>query len=228
MSMFIWRFRSTNDILLTKKVKILLANRLSVLLAERQLSIKQVVEDTGLSRNAVSNIVNKPNANIATETIDILCRYLQVTPNDFFLYWPYATRIKLQGDEIWLGFESASGMRTFAPTIYLMSEKETWGLLSEQTPFDVHAVYVLANEEDEVDSTEQLKKLFASAPIAFQKEIEKKYIGCIQTFLENHKDEVNKIVSSSNESGQQTVSLFMLLPWGSTSKKLNTSNFKII
>lgn len=67
----------------------MLANRLNVLLAERQLSIKEVVDELGISRSAVSNIVNNPQANIATDTIDKLCNYLGITPADFFVYAPY-------------------------------------------------------------------------------------------------------------------------------------------
>lgn len=67
----------------------MLANRLSVLLAERGLSIKEVVDATGVSRNTISNLTNNPSGNINTETTDILCNYLQVTPQDFFEYSPF-------------------------------------------------------------------------------------------------------------------------------------------
>ena len=72
----------------------MLANRLSVLLAERQLTIKKVVNDLGISRSSISNIVNNPQANIATDTIDKICNYLEVTPNDFFAYSPYNISVK--------------------------------------------------------------------------------------------------------------------------------------
>ncbi|KRN92512.1 helix-turn-helix domain-containing protein [Pediococcus stilesii] len=67
----------------------MLANRLNILLAERQLTNKQVVNDTGISRNTISNIVNNPNANISNETIDVLCNYLEISPSDFFEYAPF-------------------------------------------------------------------------------------------------------------------------------------------
>lgn len=67
----------------------MLANQLSVLLAQRQLSIKQVVKEIGISRSSISNIVNNPSANISTDTINKLCSYLGITPADFFIYTPY-------------------------------------------------------------------------------------------------------------------------------------------
>ncbi len=67
----------------------MLANRLKVLLAERQLTNKQVSDDTKISRNTISNIINNPDANIATNTIDRLCNYLEIDPSNFFEYSPY-------------------------------------------------------------------------------------------------------------------------------------------
>jgi putative transcriptional regulator len=64
----------------------MLENRLRILLAERRLKVKQVVEDTGISRSAISNISNNPKANIATKNIDTLCQYFDVTPAEFFEY----------------------------------------------------------------------------------------------------------------------------------------------
>lgn len=64
----------------------MIENRLKVILAEKRLKIKNVVENTGLSRNTVSNIVNKPHCNISNETLDRLCCYLEITPGDLLLY----------------------------------------------------------------------------------------------------------------------------------------------
>lgn len=62
-------------------------NRLRVLMAERCLKIKDIVQDTGFSRNEISRLVNHPKATIRNDTLEKLCKYLQVTPNDFFGYW---------------------------------------------------------------------------------------------------------------------------------------------
>lgn len=66
----------------------MLKNRLKILLAERYLSIKDLMNATGLSRNSLSNMVNNPMANIATKNVDKLCNYLKVGPNEFWEYKP--------------------------------------------------------------------------------------------------------------------------------------------
>lgn len=62
-------------------------NRLRVLMAERNLRIKDVVQDTGFSRNEISRLINHPEVNVRNNTLEKLCEYLKVTPNDFFGYW---------------------------------------------------------------------------------------------------------------------------------------------
>lgn len=64
----------------------MLANRLKILLAERDLTIKDLMKATGLSRNSLSNMVNNPFATIAIDNVDKLCNYLEVSPKDFYDY----------------------------------------------------------------------------------------------------------------------------------------------
>ena len=64
----------------------MLANRLKILLAERDLTIKDVMNAVGLTRPSVSNMVNNPFANVSTKNIDKLCNYLGITPAEFFDY----------------------------------------------------------------------------------------------------------------------------------------------
>lgn len=75
----------------------MLANNLKVLLAERNLRIKDVVEDTSLSRNTVSNIANNPCSNVSNSTLDELCNYLNIEPQDFYTFSPYLIKY-LPGD----------------------------------------------------------------------------------------------------------------------------------
>lgn len=67
----------------------MLANRLKVLVAERGLMVKDVIENTGISRNVLSNMINNPFANVSNSNLDILCNYFDVKPNDFYDYLPW-------------------------------------------------------------------------------------------------------------------------------------------
>ena len=58
--------------------------KLRELLAERNVTITQVHNETGLSRPTLNSIFNDRNKGIQLETIDILCNYLRITPGELF------------------------------------------------------------------------------------------------------------------------------------------------
>ncbi|MGJ8731382.1 helix-turn-helix domain-containing protein [Listeria aquatica] len=64
----------------------MIRNRLAILLAERNLKITRVSKDTGISRSTLTSISQNDNKMIQMETINNLCLYLNITPNDFFDY----------------------------------------------------------------------------------------------------------------------------------------------
>ena len=67
----------------------MMINKLKTLLASRNVLIKDMVKETGLSRNTISNIVNNPRANIATATVSTICIFLGIKPDELFEYYPY-------------------------------------------------------------------------------------------------------------------------------------------
>lgn len=72
-----------------KEVKVLIRNRLSILLAERNLKITKVSKDTGIARSTITTIAQNDVKMIQLETINSLCVYLGVNPGDFFEFIPY-------------------------------------------------------------------------------------------------------------------------------------------
>lgn len=67
----------------------MLRNRLAELLSERQLKISKVAKDTGISRNTITATAQNDSKMIQYKTIDVLCQYLNVTPETFFEYIPF-------------------------------------------------------------------------------------------------------------------------------------------
>lgn len=63
-----------------KKYKI----KLWELMAERNLKVTKVMEDTGLSRPTLNSLKYGKSKGIQLETINILCNYLRVTPGELF------------------------------------------------------------------------------------------------------------------------------------------------
>lgn len=72
---------------------------LNVLLAERNLKITQVSQDTGLSRTTLTALASNKSQGVQFETINTLCNYLRVTPDNLISYIPID--IKVVDVDIW-------------------------------------------------------------------------------------------------------------------------------
>lgn len=67
----------------------MLSCNLAVLLAERNLKISKVAADTGISRTTLTSLANNYSQGIQFDTLNTLCRYLRVHPQDILFYAPY-------------------------------------------------------------------------------------------------------------------------------------------
>lgn len=168
----------------------MIANKFSVLMAERQLSILDVHKGTKISRSTLTNLVNGKTPSAAT--LDKLCLFFHVTPADFYVYSPYE-----------LTFSTSEGSldgqyRLFTNVLHYQDED----LLS--TDFFIHE---LDGENSEVtfSNTESLLELFNSIDIIFHNEIKTKIA-----------DEVEKIISQSRnieESKDGQFEIIYKMPW---------------
>ena len=67
----------------------MLIPNLSVLLAERRLTLSKVSEDTRLSRTTLTALTAGHAKGVQFDTLNTLCQYLNVAPGDLFLYRPF-------------------------------------------------------------------------------------------------------------------------------------------
>ncbi|EPY2275279.1 helix-turn-helix domain-containing protein [Clostridium sporogenes] len=66
---------------------------LSILLAERNLKITKVSNDTGISRTTLTSLANNYSQGIQFDTINTLCNYLKIGPEQLISYIPVDIRI---------------------------------------------------------------------------------------------------------------------------------------
>ncbi|MDW4159696.1 helix-turn-helix transcriptional regulator [Staphylococcus saprophyticus] len=59
-------------------------NNLSILMGEKKANIADVHNGTGLPRTTISSLYHEVNPNPSTKVVMKLCKYFEVTPNDFF------------------------------------------------------------------------------------------------------------------------------------------------
>lgn len=67
----------------------MIKSRLPILLAERNLKITKVSNDTGISRTTLTSLNTDSSQGIQFDTLNKLCNYLKVTPGELFLYIPF-------------------------------------------------------------------------------------------------------------------------------------------
>lgn len=75
----------------------MLIPNLSVLLAERRLTISKVSADTGISRTTLTALSGRAARGIQFDTLNALCQYLRVTPNELLLYRPFDLSARCEG-----------------------------------------------------------------------------------------------------------------------------------
>ena len=65
-----------------------LVNRLSRLLGDRRMAVQDLARGTGLSYGAVLDLYHDRSTRIDIATLDKICTFLSVTPNDVFEWVP--------------------------------------------------------------------------------------------------------------------------------------------
>ncbi|QEA32115.1 helix-turn-helix domain-containing protein [Secundilactobacillus malefermentans] len=66
----------------------MITNKLSVLMAERNLKATRIASDTGIARSTLTGLTSENSKMIQFETINTLCQYLGTDPSGFFEYTP--------------------------------------------------------------------------------------------------------------------------------------------
>ncbi len=75
----------------------MLIPNLSVLLAQRRLTITRVSQDTRISRTTLTALCSGSAKGVQFDTLNALCQYLKVTPGDLFLYRPFDLSVRCEG-----------------------------------------------------------------------------------------------------------------------------------
>ncbi|WP_428958641.1 helix-turn-helix domain-containing protein [Levilactobacillus brevis] len=205
----------------------MLANRLSVLMAERQLSIKQVIDATGISRNTISNISNNPNANVATDTIDKLCNYMGIQPSDFFVYAPYQIEMAVHPCQDGYGFINGEVLHNQSATSfsYRIRLVDTLEDNSGRPLYAIPLVFVIV--ESNIDEN-VLDSVYKDVPVAFQTRIKNDLLQITMDVLQNKSFDLktpnNKTETSLHnylkEMTNSSTRMLIRLPWADYTKTL--------
>lgn len=174
-----------------------------MLLAERGLKITKVSEDTGISRTTLTSLANNYSMGIQFDTINKLCLYLQVTPENFFSYLPfdYSISIGMENRETFtveFTFTSKNKKQkgyllAFVDAEYerILIDEDSGTVGKVATEFSVELVLQEENDDDTKKENEVMKKYLQQIPIIFKNNIE-------EQILEYIEDRINDIPYETN------------------------------
>lgn len=152
----------------------MLKSNLKVLLAERNISITQVSNDTGISRTTLTSLMSVAKG-IQFETMNTLCNYLKITPSDLFIYVPYDIEIKLDSFK----YKYGSSNNFFSFFIEVLKENRKYVILFNgyiynfEKDFDIQLdLYQELETEEDKDDFKNIKYYLEKLPIQFFVDIE--------------------------------------------------------
>lgn len=159
---------------------------LSVLLAQRSLTVTQVSKETGISRTTLNALEKNYSQGLQLSTINTLCSYLQTTPSELLKYYPV--------DIIWkCGFSfnswssgkiiiSKNNKSTTFPIGFLTDIFTEFAGDESPRICGNASLYVDLSQEKEED-TKYINSIFANLPIEFKSDIEGFLLAEFHEFL---------------------------------------------
>lgn len=146
---------------------------LSVLLAERNLKITKVAKDTKISRTTLSSIAFNYGKGIQFDTLNTLCNYLKVTPNDIITYIPIDIEIiSFEHDKQILNIKIKTASENKAHNFSLCCSYEVDLEDDKVNSIDICVDLRNANENEEIEKENTLLSQFlAYLPISFLNEL---------------------------------------------------------
>ena len=160
---------------------------LSILLAERNLKITQVAKDTGISRTTLTYLANNYSKGIQYDTLNTLCNYLNVTPNDLISYFPidiYISNVQRNREDLEIEMEITTNGSTFScglcgnAYLYFPDRDDPYFAsnrpLNKPDSVEIN-IYLWQSIEDDPELEEEnsiIVHTFNRLPISFLKDIE--------------------------------------------------------
>lgn len=166
---------------------------LSVLLAERQLKMSDVIQKTGIAKTTIRALYYNQSQGIQYATIDALCKLLNVTPEQLLLYepleysftikdhvtnaeMPNPVRIKLEMD---LEYKYNKISEVFIIDLLFISDGRMVGFEDNKIIETIHAL---------LDISDSLKSIFQKLSKPFWLKIQNEFVECIRSTIDIQND----------------------------------------
>lgn len=166
----------------------MIKSNLAVLMAERGLKIADVYNDTGISKTTLMALSENKGKGIQFETIDKLCNYLNISPQDFFVYSPFLVEYIENENGLFLKLVSGDKINNFYFNFDVSKDSEldfSTKMIFSNNPSKKYDFYLIVGIEDGRD---ELEKIYNNLNIIFKRELVNNiFKHSINWFIENKK-----------------------------------------
>lgn len=97
---------------------------LKVLLAQRNISISKMSADTQISRTTLTALCSNKSGGIQFDTLNTICGYLNVLPNEVILFSPYVLEFKFENDSLYIKATNLISNRKFSVEFAIYPDKK--------------------------------------------------------------------------------------------------------
>lgn len=193
----------------------MIRNRLAEIMFERNIKAVRMAKEIGISRNTIANTAANSSDMLQMKTIDKMCRFLKITPCEFFEYVPMDIDFKIY-ESTPIRFSKIEGSSLYTPIINLdllidinndgkKIELDTELYLENYTgfssvPFDTNEMeFRIFNINPKY--LEDIDNIFSSLSTGFKKVIHQKLSDEIKQFIiSNYKENNPSFNEFSEES----------------------------
>lgn len=165
----------------------MIKTNLAVLMAERGLKIADVYNATGISKTTLMAISENTGKGIQYETVDKLCNFLNVTPQEFFSYAPYIFKFyksKIDTDlpNVIITVNHSGNLKSFTFTPFIITPSSpNYPVVSNDADFIVNYTMELSvkNPTKVSKDKSEFYNIYDNLPVNLKAEINNRFLNII-------------------------------------------------
>lgn len=178
----------------------MLRNNLAKIMLDKNIRQTAISKDTGIARSTISRISKNLSEMIDVETIDKLCLYLDVTPNEFFDFIPYTFSYNLYTED----FDCDINLDNYEQTFFFKGASFNFDFYLDVVYRNnkLGDYYFLGNIEDlnhdkkeitiglhlKYEQQDKFNSIFEAIPLSFKNEV---YENMSNVVISNFEDNLN-------------------------------------
>lgn len=184
----------------------MIKSNLKVKLAENNIRISKIANDTGISRTTLTALSEGHTKGIQFDTLNKICRYLKIEPADLFVYSPIDIIPKIQSlklSNVDTYFYSDNnwyvGNADISTTLFLNIETDSRKFSVECNGTGIivdDLIQITLTTDDDIKGVQDLDKIYNELPRELQVELERIIGNLYEDYLKSFEFETDAYIAT--------------------------------